>query len=189
VTAMRAPERGAALVMGILLLLTLTILAVSGLAAAVLELRMAGNVQYQERAFQAAEYAIEQALASPDLGTNYTYSSPKVVPASGSPPAVPGSPPDTYAYRMYYDAALGGTPLPGRAGASSGLEAYHFVIEATGHSARGASARHVQGFFLVGPAGSPHSVRPRPCPAGPGKCTSRSGHDPRRTYWLQTGAE
>mgnify|MGYP003526972516 CR=1 FL=1 len=83
-TAVRAPERGAVLVMGILLLLTLTILAVSGLAAAVLELRMAGNVQYQERAFQAAEYAIEQALASPDLGTNYTYSSPKVVPASGA---------------------------------------------------------------------------------------------------------
>jgi len=109
--------------MGILLLLTLTILAVSGLAAAVLELRMAGNVQYQERAFQAAEYAIERALASPDLGTNYTYSSPKVVPASGSPPSVPGSPPDTYAYRMYYDAALGGTPLPGHAGAGSGLEA------------------------------------------------------------------
>ena len=58
--------------MGILLLLTLTILAVSGLATAVLELRMAGNTQYQERAFQAAEYAIEQALASPDLGTTYT---------------------------------------------------------------------------------------------------------------------
>ena len=70
--------------MGILLLLTLTILAMSGLATAVLELKMAGNAQYQERAFQAAEYAIEQALASPDLGTAYTYSNPKVVPASGA---------------------------------------------------------------------------------------------------------
>ena len=173
--------------MGILLLLTLTILAVSGLATAVLELRMAGNTQYQERAFQAAEYAIEQALASPDLATSYTYSSPKVVPASGNPPAVPGSPPDSYAYRMYYDAALGGTPLPG--GAGTGLEAYHFVVEATGNSARGASDTHVQGFYLVGPAASPDSLRPRPCPAGPGNCTSLSGHDPRRTYWLQVGAE
>ena len=175
--------------MGILLLLTLTILAVSGLAAAVLELRMAGNVQYQERAFQAAEYAIEQALGSPDLGTAYTYSSPKVVPASGSPPAVPGSPPDTYSYRLYYDAALGGTPLPGGGSTGTGLEAYHFVIEATGNSARGASDTHVQGFFLVGPARSPASVRPRPCPAGPGNCASLSGYDPRRTYWLQVGAE
>jgi type IV pilus assembly protein PilX len=186
---MRARERGAALVMGILLLLTLTILAVSGLATAVLELRMAGNMQYQERAFQAAEYAIEQALGAPDLGTTYTYSSPKVVPASGSPPAVPGSPPDTYSYRMYYDAVLGGTPLPGGGSTSTGLDAYHFVIEATGNSARGASTTHVQGFYLVGPAGSPASVRPRPCPAGPGNCASLSGHDPRRTYWLQVGAE
>jgi hypothetical protein len=175
--------------MGILLLLTLTILAVSGLATAVLELRTAGNVQYQQRAFQAAEYAIEQALAAPDLGTAYTYSSPKVVPVSGSPPAIPGSPPDTYAYRMYYDAALGGTPLPGGAGAVSGLEAYHFVIEATGTSGRGASDTHVQGFYLVGPAGSPASVRPRPCPAGSGNCASQSGYDPQRTYWLQVGAE
>ena len=182
-----AGQRGAVLVMGILLLLALTVLAVSALATAVLELRMAGNTQYQERAFQAAEYAIEQALASPDLGTTYTYSNPKVVPASGSPPGVPGSPPDTYAYRLYYDAALGGTPLPG--GAGSGLEAYHFVVEATGNSARGASATHVQGFYLVGPAGSPASVRPRACPAGPGHCASQSGHDPRRTFWLQVGAE
>ena len=188
-TALPARERGAVLVMGILLLLTLTILAVSGLATAVLELKMAGNVQFQERAFQAAEYGIEQALASPNLGTAYTYTSPMVVPASGSPPAVPGSPPDTYAYRMYYDAALGGTPLPGSTGAGTGLEAYHFVIEATGWSARGASDTHVQGFYLVGPAGSPDSLRPRACPAGPGKCTSQSGYDPRRTYWLQVGAE
>ncbi len=175
--------------MGILLLLTLTILAISGLVTAVLELRMAGNTQYQERAFQAAEYAIEQALGSPDLGTAYTYSSPKVVPASGGPPAIPGSPPDTYAYRMYYDTALGGTPLPGGGGPGTGLEAYHFVIEATGKSARGASDMHVQGFYLIGPAGSPASVRPRACPAGPGNCASRSGYDPRRTYWLQIGAE
>ena len=56
--------------MGILLLLTLTLLAVSGLATAVLELRMAGNAQYQQRAFEAAEYAIEQALGSSDLGTD-----------------------------------------------------------------------------------------------------------------------
>jgi hypothetical protein len=173
--------------MGILLLLALTVLGLAGLATAVLELRMAGNTQFQERAFQAAEYAIEQALASPDLGTAYTYSSPKVVPVSGSPSALPGSPSDTYAYRLYYDAALGGTPLPG--GAGIGLEAYHFVIEATGKSARGASDTHVQGFYLVGPAGSPASVRPRACPAGPGNCASQSGYDPRRTFWLQVGAE
>ena len=48
-------QRGAALVVGLLLLLVLTILAISGMTTATLELQMAGNRQYQERAFQAAE--------------------------------------------------------------------------------------------------------------------------------------
>jgi len=189
VTAAGVRERGAALVIGILLLLALTILAVSGLETAVLEMRMAGNTQYQQRAFEAAEYAIEQALGSADLGTDYAYSTPKVVPASGAPPEVPGSPPDTYSYRLYYDASLGGTPLPGGGSPGPGLEAYHFVVEATGYSARGATDTHVQGFYLIGPAGSPASVHPRDCPAGAGNCTSRSGYDPQRTYWLQLGAD
>jgi type IV pilus assembly protein PilX len=189
VIAAAVRERGAALVIGILLLLTLTILAVSGLETAVLEMRMAGNTQYQQRAFEAAEYAIEQALGSADLGTDYAYSTPKVVPASGAPPEVPGSPPDTYSYRLYYDASLGGTPLPGGGSPGPGLEAYHFVVEATGYSARGATDTHVQGFYLIGPAGSPASVHPRDCPAGAGNCTSRSGYDPQRTYWLQLGAD
>src|SRR5512134_4057674 len=57
-------QSGAALVVGLLLLLVLTILAISGMTTASLELQMAGNEQYQERAFQAAETGIEQAIAS-----------------------------------------------------------------------------------------------------------------------------
>ena len=58
----RRRERGAALVVSLLLLSILTLLAISGLTAASLELRMAGNEQYLERAFQAADAGIERAI-------------------------------------------------------------------------------------------------------------------------------
>jgi hypothetical protein len=166
-------QRGTALAVGLILLLVLTILGISGMASAALELQMSGNVQFQERAFQAAEYAIEQAMVSPDLSTAFTYSTPKVVPSSGPSPGVPGSSVDTYSYRLYYDAGAGSTSVPGGPDPGPGLETYHFVIEASGASARGAMDTHVLGFYIVGPT----------------SLSNVSGGQPRRTYWLQKNAE
>ncbi|PZN33189.1 MAG: pilus assembly protein PilX, partial [Proteobacteria bacterium] len=45
-----------------LLLLVLTLLAISGMNTASLELVMAGNTQYRQNAFQAAENGIERSL-------------------------------------------------------------------------------------------------------------------------------
>ena len=47
-------QQGAALVIGLILLLVLTILAVSGVFTSTMELRMVRNNQSQERSFQAA---------------------------------------------------------------------------------------------------------------------------------------
>ena len=55
-------QRGAALVVGMILLLVLTLLAMSGMNTASTELVMAGNEQYQENAFQASETGIEIAM-------------------------------------------------------------------------------------------------------------------------------
>ena len=187
-TATRREERGAVLAVGLLLLLVLTILGVSGLVGAALELRMAANAQYQERAFQAAEFGIEQAINSPDLSTSFTYSEPKVVPSSGGRLAVPGSSPDAYSYRLYYDAATGGTPVPGGSPVA-GIEARHFVIEATGSSARGATDTHVQGFYILVPADSPETGAGEACPVGSADCGGLTDFAPRRTYWLQKNAE
>ncbi len=60
--ASKARQRGAALVVGLMLLLVLTLLAVTGMNTASTELIMAGNAQWQENAFQAAETGIEQAI-------------------------------------------------------------------------------------------------------------------------------
>lgn len=139
-------QSGAALVIGLILLLVLTILAVSGVVSSTLELRMAGNQQQQERAFQAAEVAVEQALASPMLST--TAADVQALTTA------PGSTVDQYEYRLEYagEAAIG-PGLPGYSLGSS-FTAYHFAVDARGVSTGGAESRHAQGFYIVGPDGS-----------------------------------
>jgi PilX N-terminal len=172
-------QRGAALITATVLLLVVTVLGVSGLVTALLELQMSGNLQYQERAFQAADFAIEQAINSADLSTAYTYANPKVFPAPGVDAFVPGSPSDTYTYRMYYDSSAGSTPVPKGSDAGTVQMAYHFVIAGTGHSSRGAQDTHVQGFYVRGPAD---------CDLAGASCSFASTKR-ERTSWSQSGAE
>lgn len=146
-------QRGAALVIGLILLLILTLLAVSGMNSASTELIMAGNEQYRQNAFQAAETGVEQALT--DLAD---------VPQSGAPTVVddvpiPGSATDHYSTSSRY---LGDDlNVPGfSAGKFVG---FHYEIASTGTSARNASAQHVQGAFVIqnaGGAGSFGSINP-----------------------------
>jgi hypothetical protein len=142
----RARPRGAALVVGLLLLLALTVLAISGMTMATLELQMAGNYQFEERAFQAAEAGIERAIAAGVFDTNAATVQPAVeVAADGG---------DTLEYTITFDEQNGVTPVP-RGGYSlgAGFAAYHFEIESTGSSRRGAESVHVQGIYVVGPEG------------------------------------
>jgi type II secretory pathway component PulK len=55
-------QRGAALVMGLLMLVVVTLLAVSATNTASSELIMAGNEQNRQRAFQAADAGLEPAI-------------------------------------------------------------------------------------------------------------------------------
>jgi type IV pilus assembly protein PilX len=137
-------QRGAALIIGLLLLLILTLLAVAGMNTATLELQMAGNEQYQQRAFEAAETAVEQAI---DTGS-YNTGTPDVHPQT----TVPGTN-DTWEYVMQFDADNGETPVPGGGySLGSGFTAYHFNITAVGRSERGARAEHVQSVYIIGPS-------------------------------------
>jgi type IV pilus assembly protein PilX len=54
-------QRGAALIVGLMMLVVVTLLAVTAVSTSSTELIMAGNEQYRERAFQAAEAGIETA--------------------------------------------------------------------------------------------------------------------------------
>ena len=143
-------RRGFALVVVLPLLALITIVSLAAFAAAVVDQRMVANVEQRERAFQAAEWAIAQALQAPGLGTDLTFASPRIEPALGGVQAIAGSAADGYSYRLYFDRAL----VPADAAdAASGVREFHFVVEATGHAARGARDVHVQGFRLLRPAG------------------------------------
>jgi len=55
-------QRGAALIVGLMMLVIVTLLAVTAVSTSTTELVMAGNEQFRERAFQAAEAGIETAF-------------------------------------------------------------------------------------------------------------------------------
>ena len=136
-------QGGAALVIGLVLLVILTILAVSGVFTSTMELRMVRNSQSQEHAFQAAEVAIEDALANPVLSTSAAFSQATT--------DVPNSPGDEYSYELQF---VGESPLgAGMTGYSIGsaFTSYHFQVEATGNGPDGAVAEHTQSFYVVGP--------------------------------------
>lgn len=173
-------QRGVVLACGLLLLTVLAILGASAMLTAALELRMAANFQHQERAFEAAEFGIEQALHAPDLATSYTLATPKVVPASGPAPTVPGSPSDSFSYRLYYDSSAGSTAVPDAGTVGPGVAALHFVVESTGRSSRGAADVHVQSFYLLVPSG---------CVAGGTGCAPLASYAPIRSGWRQQDAE
>lgn len=136
-------QQGAALVIGLILLLVLTILAVSGVFTSTMELRMVRNSQSQERAFQAAEVAVEDALANPVLSTSAVFNQATV--------AVPNVPGDTYSYQLQF---VGQAPLgTGMTGYSIGtaFQTYHFQVTARGNGPDNAIADHTQAFYVVGP--------------------------------------
>lgn len=142
-------DRGAALVVGLILLLILTVLAISGMTTASLELQMAGNAQYQERAFQAADTGIERAIAQ------QVYSTAAATPVTSTSADATASDGDTFEAVVQFDNVGGVTSVPGGGySLGTGLQAYHFVVTSRGESARGATSEHVQSFYVIGPGGT-----------------------------------
>ncbi|MDH4073246.1 MAG: pilus assembly PilX N-terminal domain-containing protein [Gammaproteobacteria bacterium] len=143
-------QQGAALVVGLILLVVVTVLAVSGMNTATTELAMARNDQNYENAFQAAETGLENALAQGSFSTIANVNIQQNVNANDAVTAT----------IQFEDATL----VPDRAfslGVGSGISAYHFIATATAESKRegvagaatdrDASATHSQAFYVVGP--------------------------------------
>jgi type IV pilus assembly protein PilX len=147
----RTKQNGAALAVGLLLLLVLTLLAISGMNTASLELIMAGNTQYRQNAFQAAETGIERALV--DGGFNPS-SGAQQIPATNPPQAIPGTN-NADGYVVTITPALGGAPQPALWGSSwDSFSTYHFDIQSTGTSVRNAVVVNFQGVAVISPADS-----------------------------------
>lgn len=141
-------QRGAALVVGLILLVVITVLAISGMNTATTELAMARNDQNYENAFQAAETGLETALAQGIFSTLAGASVTQTINSNDS----------VTAQIQFEDSTM----VPDRAfslGAGSGIAAYHFLATSTAASRRApgettdrdSTAVHTQAFYVVGP--------------------------------------
>ena len=142
-------QQGAALIVGLILLVVITVLAVSGMNTATTELAMARNDQNYENAFQAAETGLEGALAQGQFTTLAGATVTKVINSNDS----------VTAQIDFEDSTL----VPDKAfslGVGSGVSAYHFLATSTAESRRAGAgtttdrdsmAVHTQAFYVVGP--------------------------------------
>lgn len=147
-------QSGAALVIGLILLLILTVLGVSGLGTATMEVRFADNAKQKEYAFQGAESAARAELTGGPVivvsGTellgspvrppaNYTYE----LDTGGTDPATVNARVNTR-YRNRLD-ATGGFQI-------DKFDNVNFEIQSDATAARGARSRVRQGFFIPAPS-------------------------------------
>jgi type IV pilus assembly protein PilX len=143
-----APQRGAALVVALILLMVLTILGVTGMSISSTELVMAGSEQDRERAFQAAEIGIERATRA--LGTVPATPGATVTVAAadvtGSPVnAASGAATDTFTTTSAYNGSsdiisdFNGTKFMG----------FHYTVRSTGNSSRGSASLNTQGAYVI----------------------------------------
>ena len=144
-------QNGAALVVGLILLVVITVLAISGMNTATTELAMARNDQISENVFQAAETGLAVALGQGAFST-----------LAGAPVTQTISTHESVTSQIGFEDS---TPVPDKAfslGAGSGISAYHFLATSTAASVRDpnnatdrdASAVHTQAFYIVGPEDS-----------------------------------
>ncbi len=131
-------QRGAALVVGLLLLVVLTLLAIAGMNTASTELVMSGNEQFREGAFQAAETGIERTVAVLDT-----------IPPGSKPVEKTEtlSPNTSYTTTTTY---RGEGVVPGF---SQKFVGYYYDVQSTGRSVRNAASSQTQGAYVINQSG------------------------------------
>ena len=132
-------QRGATLIVGLVLLLVLTVVGVSGMNTATMEVNMAANTQFQQDAFQMTEDGLDTVLAE----RNYTTDSVQTLNWLGG-----GADHDRRAVTTYRL----NTDVPDAAFSADEVEAFHFDIRSVGRGPRNAQSEHVQSFYVVGRA-------------------------------------
>lgn len=136
-------QRGATLVVGLVFLLILTILGISGMRMARSQLVMAGNEQFYAQAINIAEAAINAQIASNSFLLSYTTPSHPV----SVTPTFSGAGSSTIEY-------LNQGPAPD-GGYSDDVLTYRFRIDATAQAPAGNNARArvalKQGIYVLAP--------------------------------------
>jgi len=151
----RGKQTGATLVVSLILLLVLTILGISTMSMASMEMRMAANNQYLENAFQLAETGIETVIQAFNSTGNF--------PAPGFPNCPPtavmplGGATAVVDLRGTFRTGTGfcGQSPDFSGGSSLGkISQFHYRIDSRGASQSGSASLNRQGFFIRGPNGT-----------------------------------
>jgi type IV pilus assembly protein PilX len=133
-----AAQRGATLIVGLVLLLVLTVVGVSGMNTATMEINMAANTQFQQDAFQQTEDGIDVMIGTRD----YTTEAARTLDWTGNANF------DRRAVTVYRL----NTGVPDVAFSDEEYEAFHFDVTSVGRGPRNAQSQHTQSFYVVGRA-------------------------------------
>ena len=137
-------QRGAALLVGLIFLLVLTLMGVSSMSTARLEQKMVANTQFSDWAFQAAESGIQATLTEDDIFVTETPDSN----SDGIPDGISHSYGSTSTNTRYVGSGM--VPIGGFS-LDAGMAAHHYQLVSSAQAASGAESVHRQGFFKVGP--------------------------------------
>jgi len=147
-------QAGAALIVGLILLMVMTVLGITGMSRAILDMHMADNTRQAQYAFEAAQSAIDTELVNPNPITFTGAEAPGTVvrtldpdyafPAEMDPPLATAT--AQTVFRSEADMA------PGSGWEAGTMTALHFEIDANGRSAqRGAHSEQLAGFYVMAP--------------------------------------
>ena len=147
-------ERGAALIVGLILLMVMTLLGITGMGRAILDLQMADNARQSQYAFEAAQSAIDREMLNPVPITVdevlvpgdvvRTLDPPYSFPVDTDPPTATATAVTTF--QAEADLAPGGGWEAGT------MTALHFAVSTRGESvARGARSQQEAGFYVMAP--------------------------------------
>jgi len=138
-------QRGAALIIGLILLAIITLLAVVGMNISNSELASATSEQIRLRAFQAAETGIEHGIGImrtvPTIINKEVTADPVAV--AGSPKDSDGNALDTYTTTIAF---RGESTAPGF---GANFSSFNYSVASEGKSSRNSVARHETGAYLV----------------------------------------
>jgi len=141
-------QRGAALIVGLMMLVALTLIGVTTMGMSSMELRMASNAQNKSNAFQAAEAGLEVGLGSTDaenITSAQALTSPTLVNATATVNSsfvglIPGR----------GNGFTAGVSCPGSS--PERTRCAHFQVTSVGqHLQSNASSTQVQGFYVLAP--------------------------------------
>ncbi|MEM9057990.1 MAG: PilX N-terminal domain-containing pilus assembly protein [Pseudomonadota bacterium] len=149
-------QRGAALVIGLVLLMALTLFGVSGMNVSTLDLRMADNAARSQQAFEAAESAVRAEIFEGErlaltgnevrdevVRENNTY-------AYNPPEANSSAPLATVEVDTVFRDVL---PAPSGFEFGSGMRAFHFEVQASASTPAGdARSEQTAGFYVMAPS-------------------------------------